>query len=383
MPVDTFKDEWLRRKLRNVVHLTKAGCLGPCALANVASLVFDGRAVWFHSVNTPWHVRLIYDYIETMVGADRFVTPPSELAEHVFNYYDWDVRPRTAPLPGVAPQDGPSGRHIALLSHADTDLLALERVQSALPTDLHVIGVSLVRLQTEEQLSLLLDGSLAPARALVLRLHGELDSLPGFARLRAWAVERSASLVVVSGTGEPRADFARASTVGLDVVEAVRTYLTIGGERNLGECLKFLADRLLLTGYGSSPPLDVPEHGVYLRDVEDATLADWEERRDAAKPTAAILFYRAHALSGNTAFVDELVDALEQRGLNALPVFTSSLRAQENGVPAALRIVGDRAQVVISTLSFALGDGGNAGGAFGVRATWCTRAAGDDQRYGA
>lgn len=27
VPVDTFKDEWLRRKLRNVVHLTKAGCL--------------------------------------------------------------------------------------------------------------------------------------------------------------------------------------------------------------------------------------------------------------------------------------------------------------------------------------------------------------------
>ena len=79
VPVDTFKDEWLRRKLRNVVHLTKAGCLGPCSLANVASLVFDGRSVWFHSVNTPWHVRLIYDYIESMVRADRFLAAPAEL----------------------------------------------------------------------------------------------------------------------------------------------------------------------------------------------------------------------------------------------------------------------------------------------------------------
>jgi cobaltochelatase CobN len=355
VPVDTFKDEWLRRKLRNVVHLTKAGCLGPCALANVASLVFDARAVWFHSVNTPWHVRLIYDYIETMVRADRFVAPPSELTEYVFNYYDWDVRARSETLPVAGPHEGLSGQHIALLSHADTDLLSIKRAQASLPDDLHVTSVSLVRLQTEEQLSLLLEGSLASARVLVMRLHGELDSLPGFPRLRAWAVERSASLVIVSGTGEPRADFARASTVGLDVVEAVRTYVTIGGERNLGECLKFLSDRLLLTGYGSLPPSSLPEHGVYLRDVEDATPADWEARRDAAKPTAAILFYRAHALSGNTAFIDELVDALEQHGLNALPVFTSSLRAQEDGVPAALRIVGDRAEVVISTLSFALG----------------------------
>src|SRR5437870_614314 len=42
VPVDTYKDEWRRRKLRASVHLTKGGCLGPCALANVASLVFDG-----------------------------------------------------------------------------------------------------------------------------------------------------------------------------------------------------------------------------------------------------------------------------------------------------------------------------------------------------
>ncbi|MGQ0736608.1 MAG: (2Fe-2S) ferredoxin domain-containing protein [Acidobacteriota bacterium] len=154
VPVDTFKDEWLRRKLRNVVHLTKARCLGPCALANVASLVFDRRAVWFHSVNTSWHVRLIYDYIETMVQADRFVAPPSELTEYVFNYYDWDVRPRADAAPHVAADSTLVRHHIALLSHADTDLLALKRVQSTLPADLEVTGVSLVRLQTEEQLSL-------------------------------------------------------------------------------------------------------------------------------------------------------------------------------------------------------------------------------------
>ena len=57
--------------MRNMVHLTKAGCLGPCTLANVASLVVDGRAVWFHSVNSAWQVRLIYDYIESMLVALR------------------------------------------------------------------------------------------------------------------------------------------------------------------------------------------------------------------------------------------------------------------------------------------------------------------------
>ena len=211
---------------------------------------------------------------------------------------------------------------------------------------------------SEEQLSLLLDGSLADVRVVVMRLHGELDAVPGFAMLQKWAADRDVALAIVSGTGEPRADFAQASSVGLDVVEAVRTYLTIGGERNVSECMKFIADRVLLTGFGSAPPREGPEHGVYLRDIEGATMDDWTQRYDNGRPTAAVLFYRAHAISGNTAFVDELVDALEAAGLNALAVYTSSLRALDDGMPAALRIVDGRASIVISTLSFALGDSG-------------------------
>ena len=43
VPAETFKDEWLKRKIRNVVHLTKAGCLGPCALASRCCLMRELR----------------------------------------------------------------------------------------------------------------------------------------------------------------------------------------------------------------------------------------------------------------------------------------------------------------------------------------------------
>ena len=52
VPAETFHREWERRRLRNVVHLTIGGCLGPCALANVALLLFDGQAQWFHSIDS-------------------------------------------------------------------------------------------------------------------------------------------------------------------------------------------------------------------------------------------------------------------------------------------------------------------------------------------
>jgi nitrile hydratase accessory protein len=92
VPVETFKQEWLRRRLRRIVHLTKGGCLGPCELANVVSLVFDGHAVWFHSVDSPALVCQIFDYIDAMVLADRFEPPPPALVGYAFNFYDWEAR---------------------------------------------------------------------------------------------------------------------------------------------------------------------------------------------------------------------------------------------------------------------------------------------------
>ena len=72
--------------------MTKGGCLGPCPLANVASLEFDGQSVFFQSVSKPWQIRLIFDYIESMIRADRFLPPPPELAVFAFDFYDWNAR---------------------------------------------------------------------------------------------------------------------------------------------------------------------------------------------------------------------------------------------------------------------------------------------------
>src|ERR1700733_3163643 len=158
VPVETYKEEWTRRKMRNTVHLTKAGCLGPCVLSNVASLVFDGRSVWFHSVNSPWQVRQIFEYIDAMLKADRFLQPPEELLEYVFNFYDWDSRP-AVPSETGAESRGEITQSIALLSHADTDFVTLENARPSLPIGLTVFDYSLNALRNEEQMQLLLQGA--------------------------------------------------------------------------------------------------------------------------------------------------------------------------------------------------------------------------------
>src|SRR5207247_10173773 len=77
--------EWERRPLRDVVHPAIAGCHGSCALANVVLLLFDGHALWFHSVNADPLVLILYDYIEALLRADAPLPPPSSLADLQFS----------------------------------------------------------------------------------------------------------------------------------------------------------------------------------------------------------------------------------------------------------------------------------------------------------
>ncbi len=107
VPVDLYHEEWERRRLRNIVHLTIGGCLGPCALANVVLLLFDGQALWFHSVNHPWMVYALYDYIEAMLDADRVLPPPRVLQPYWFTASAWQPRPDGQPVDDRRPRRRP------------------------------------------------------------------------------------------------------------------------------------------------------------------------------------------------------------------------------------------------------------------------------------
>ena len=362
VPVDVYTEEWLSRKIRQHVHLTRGGCLGPCALANVVSLVFDGRSVWFHSVNSPWQVRQIYDYIDAMLAADRFLQPPSDLSEFIFNYYDWDVRKTGDMLPASLLSKTPPEANgaIMLLSHADTDLLTLMRAYELLPAELRVSAFSLNALRNEDQLAVLINGEMSKARVIIVRCHGPLSCIPGFDRLRHACIERGQSLVLVSGCGENGSEFSETINIPADIMQSAGEYLSLGGVQNFAELFRFLSDRIMLTGHGYAPPTPMPEHGIYLANTEDATVnatvQDWHRQADPARATVAVLFYRAHWMSGNTAFIDTLAQALSDKGVNALCVFTSSLKAREDGRPAVFKLIEGRADVLVTTLSFALGE---------------------------
>ena len=107
MPFDNslWSDEWERRKIRNRVHLTFSGCLGPCAVGNNALLQIWGRSIWLKDLNSPELAPAVFDYIEAMLAAGAVLPVPDALAGHVYERYLTPSDPMPAMTFGAAATD--------------------------------------------------------------------------------------------------------------------------------------------------------------------------------------------------------------------------------------------------------------------------------------
>ncbi|BBC38350.1 Probable cobalamin biosynthesis protein cobN [Streptomyces graminofaciens] len=213
---------------------------------------------------------------------------------------------------------------ILLLSTSDTDLLSARA--AAGPVPYRFANPSRLAL---DDLPALLDG----ADLVVVRLLGGI---------RAWQdgldllLADGRPVVVLTGEQAPDAQLMAASTVPVGLAAEAHAYLAHGGPANLEQLARFLSDTVLLTGHGFEAPAPAPAWGPLERTPRDGTDG----------PTVAVLYYRAHHMSGNTAFVGALCEAIEDAGARALPLYVASLRAPEPELIDELR----SADAIITTV---------------------------------
>ncbi|MFF0780281.1 cobaltochelatase subunit CobN [Streptomyces sp. NPDC003720] len=205
---------------------------------------------------------------------------------------------------------------ILLLSTSDTDLLSARAADGpvayrfANPARLHL-----------DDLPALLDG----VDLIVVRLLGGI---------RAWQdgldllLADGRPVIVLTGEQAPDAQLMAASTVPVGIAAEAHAYLAHGGPANLEQLARFLSDTVLLTGHGFEAPAPAPTWGPLQRSAPSG---------EPNFPTVAVLYYRAHHMSGNTAFVHTLCDAIEEAGGRPLPLYVASLRAPESDLIAELR----------------------------------------------
>ncbi|MFF1699401.1 cobaltochelatase subunit CobN [Streptomyces sp. NPDC058257] len=195
---------------------------------------------------------------------------------------------------------------ILLLSTSDTDLLSARAAGG--PIAYRYANPSRLPL---EDLPQLLDG----ADLVVVRLLGGV---------RAWqegldqVIATGRPVVVLTGEQAPDAQLMAASTVPIGLAAEAHAYLAHGGPGNLEQLARFLSDTVLLTGHGFEPPAPAPSWGPLERTA-----------RQVQGPTVAVLYYRAHHMSGNTAFIEALCRAVEDAGARPLPLYVASLRTPE------------------------------------------------------
>lgn len=233
---------------------------------------------------------------------------------------------------------------ILFLTTADTEILATSHAVRALPEGFpEVLCANPSRMEDPAELERLLDG----VRAVVVRLLGGRRAWSeGFEVLRARCRSLGIPLLAMGGESVPDAELIALSTAPRGAVTQAFEYLRHGGVKNTGNLLRFVADTLLMGGYGFDPPEAVPEAGIYRPEGLP---------RLSGAPTVGVVFYRAHLLSGNTAFVDELCRALARAGANPLPVYCYSLRGE--GEKAALRLLEGRVDALVVTVLASGGSG--------------------------
>ncbi len=227
---------------------------------------------------------------------------------------------------------------ILFLSNADTDILAVRSVLEGLPEGLGPVRAANPSTLREPP-------PLAGVEVVLVRLLGGRRAWEQpFDELRRRCLAADIALLAFAGEAAPDAELTALSTVPAGTVAQAFEYLVHGGLANVEGLLRFVADTVLMGGFGFEAPQPVPAVGAL-----------GHRPLDPARPTVGIVFYRAHLVSGNTQFVEDLADALEDRGVNALPVFCYSLRPDPDGRVEALELLAGAGVDAVITTVLAMG----------------------------
>ena len=175
--------------------------------------------------------------------------------------------------------------------------------------------------------------------------------------LHAAAVTHGFRMAALPGDDRPDPGLDPLSTLDQDSREQLWAYLIEGGAENARgfiDCAEALIEGVEMPG----PAAPLLKAGLWHPETGNPSLADLRKHWTPGAPVAAICFYRALVQSGQTAPVAALCDALREQGVNALPVFVSSLKDPVS-VGTVEAIFADAApDVVINATGFAVSSPG-------------------------
>jgi len=203
---------------------------------------------------------------------------------------------------------------VVILSAADTELACLAAAHDANgPFTLRL--ANLLRLGHHMSVDLYVERVIEPARLVVVRLLGGRGYWPyGVEQIAAACRRRGIPVAFLPGADEPDPDLAADSTLAPEAWQRLWRYLVHGGADNARNLLAYAGS---LIGHQTEwlEPAPLPQAGFL-------GAPDPQDHR----PRAALVFYRALMLAGDTAPVEALAAALHSEGLAVSALFVHSLK---------------------------------------------------------
>ena len=256
---------------------------------------------------------------------------------------------------------GQSPGDIVILSAADSELSCLAQALAQQDDPFPSLRLAnLMQLSHNLSVDVYVEAVLCHARIIVVRLLGGVAYWPyGIERIVTVARERGIHLALLPGDEQPDPELDALSTLPREACHRLWQYCLQGGVRNTVNLLAYAAELI-----GEPVPWREPEPllaaGLYWPGCEQVDLgaitAEWQD--DA--PVAALIFYRALLQAGNLAPVDDLIRALRARGVNALPLYVSSLKDALSAELVRRTLAEAPPDLVLNATAFAISKPGDA-----------------------
>ncbi|MDQ7014854.1 MAG: cobaltochelatase subunit CobN [Gammaproteobacteria bacterium] len=245
---------------------------------------------------------------------------------------------------------------IVILSAADSSLTLLAQAQEAQPKLPSLRLANWMQLLKPAAFDLYQERVLDQTQLVIVSLLGGQSYWSyGIEQLHLWAQQRGHQLIVVPGDDSPDPALQQLSTCDEATYLRVWRYLRESGSENAQQLLYFLASTFFAQHHRWREPQVLPAALIHKpqQAIGSARLADWQQSWQPNRPVVLLLFYRSHLLSGNRALFDQLIDQLQQEGINPLPLAIRSLKE-----PQSLALINDllersNAQLILNSLSFA------------------------------
>ena len=254
---------------------------------------------------------------------------------------------------------GQTPADIIFLSAADTELASLADAAKLMGKDAPDLRLAnTMQLSHPMSIDVYARDIIAKAKLVVVRLlGGKAYWSYGVETLFATAAENDVKIVFLPGDDKPDPSLFETGNLAPEICNNLWAYLLEGGPKNseyfLQYCKYLIGDRI---GDGDAPlaPAPLLKSGLWYPQKGICSLdeikADWIENA----PVIAINFYRALVQSGGLDPIEKLVEALKAKGLNALPIFISSLKEEVSVATVRGVFENTKPSVVLNTTGFAV-----------------------------